>query len=188
MTIRQVSIHAAPWVLALSVSVLPVGAAGRQTASAPAPPQAAAATQPTQPSQPERTAAEDHRNMMEQLGIKALRPGPSGNETGAEPRELRRGARPIPYPNLPDVLTLKNGRPVKTADAWWKQRRPEIVEDFEREVLGRVPKNVPQGDVDGDETAETTVGTCPVIGQANRRARGQLVRIPAITVDIQMTW
>src|ERR1022692_4610846 len=26
------------------------------------------------------TAAEDHRNMMEQLGIKALRPGPSGNE------------------------------------------------------------------------------------------------------------
>ena len=27
---------------------------------------------------------------------------------------------------------------------WWKQRRPEIVEDFEREVLGRVPKNVPK--------------------------------------------
>lgn len=27
------------------------------------------------------TAAEDHRNMMDQLGIKALRPGPSGNES-----------------------------------------------------------------------------------------------------------
>ena len=27
------------------------------------------------------TAAEDHRNMMDQLGIKALRPGPSGTET-----------------------------------------------------------------------------------------------------------
>ena len=26
----------------------------------------------------EWTAAEDHKNMMEQLGIKALRPGPSG--------------------------------------------------------------------------------------------------------------
>jgi len=28
-----------------------------------------------------QTAADDHRNMMEQLGIKALRPGPSGNES-----------------------------------------------------------------------------------------------------------
>ena len=27
------------------------------------------------------TAAEDHQNMMDQLGIKALRPGPSGNES-----------------------------------------------------------------------------------------------------------
>jgi hypothetical protein len=26
---------------------------------------------------------------------------------------------------------------------WWKQRRPEIVEDFEREVVGRVPRQVP---------------------------------------------
>ena len=27
------------------------------------------------------TAAQDHQNMMEQLGIKSLRPGPSGNES-----------------------------------------------------------------------------------------------------------
>ena len=26
---------------------------------------------------------------------------------------------------------------------WWKERRPEIVEEFDREVLGRVPKAVP---------------------------------------------
>jgi hypothetical protein len=26
------------------------------------------------------TADQDHQNMMDQLGIKALRPGPSGNE------------------------------------------------------------------------------------------------------------
>ena len=48
-----------------------------------------------------------------------------------------------PYPDLPDPLTLKNGRTVTTADIWWKQRRPEIVEDFEREVFGRVPRSVP---------------------------------------------
>ena len=27
---------------------------------------------------------------------------------------------------------------------WWKERRPEIVEDFEREVYGRIPKNIPK--------------------------------------------
>jgi hypothetical protein len=39
---------------------------------------------------------------------------------------------------------LKNGTKVATADAWWSRRRPEIVEDFEREVVGRVPANVPR--------------------------------------------
>ena len=33
------------------------------------------------------------------------------------------------------------GKKVTTAEMWWKQRRPEIVEDMEREVYGRVPKN-----------------------------------------------
>ena len=32
------------------------------------------------PQTPNWTAEQDHQNMMEQLGIKALRPGPSGNE------------------------------------------------------------------------------------------------------------
>src|SRR5438477_265887 len=51
------------------------------------------------------TAAEDHRNMMDQLGIKALRPGPSGNES-APNRANYDEATANPYPNLPDVLTL----------------------------------------------------------------------------------
>ena len=34
------------------------------------------------------TAAEDHRNMMEQLGIKSLRPGPSGNESAPKSCQL----------------------------------------------------------------------------------------------------
>src|SRR5678815_966727 len=41
---------------------------------------------PTPPSLPEPktwTAAQDHAQMMEQLGIRALRPGPSGNEQDA---------------------------------------------------------------------------------------------------------
>ena len=70
--------------------------------------------------------------------------------------------RLILFPNLPDVLTLKNGQKVTTAEVWWNQRRPEIVEDFEREVIGRVPKSVPESDLGGHQTsANTTVGTRP---------------------------
>ncbi|MGZ8898798.1 MAG: alpha/beta hydrolase family protein [Limisphaerales bacterium] len=89
------------------------------------------------------TAQQDHRNMMEQLGIKALRPGPSGragatNEANYDPTKAN------PFPNLPELLTLKNGKKVTTAEMWWQERRPEIAEEFEREIYGRVPKNVPK--------------------------------------------
>src|SRR3954470_23198503 len=89
------------------------------------------------------TAAQDHKQMMEQLGIKKLRPGPSGR-TGATNSANYDPAKANPFPILPDPLTLKNGKKVTTPEVWWKQRRPEIVEDFEREVVGRVPKNVPK--------------------------------------------
>src|ERR1041384_2155074 len=79
------------------------------------------------------TAQEDHRNMMEQLGIRALRPGFSGNANDPNHAHYDE-ARANPFPNLPDVLTLKNGRKVATREQWTR-RRAEIVEDFEREVF-----------------------------------------------------
>src|SRR5580658_2873100 len=131
------------------------------------------------------TAAEDHQNMMDQLGIKALRPGPSGTETAPNHANYDE-ATANPFPNLPDVLTLKNGKKVTTAAVWWNQRRPEIVEDFEREVLGRVPKNVPKVTWTVTNTVEATIGSHAVTGK-------QLVghvdnsSYPLINVDIQMT-
>ena len=124
--------------------------------------------------------------MMDQLGIKALRPGPSGragatNEANYDP------AKANPYPDLPDPLTLKNGQKVTTADVWWKQRCPEIVEDFEREVVGRVPRNVPKV-----TWRITTQSVDRVVGEISVVAK-QLVghvdnsACPAISVDIQMT-
>src|SRR6266850_6864916 len=88
------------------------------------------------------SAAEDHQQMMDQLGIRALRPGPSGNEQAPNHANYDE-ATANPFPNLPDVLTLRNGNRVTSPALWFNARRPEIVEDFEREVLGRVPKNVP---------------------------------------------
>ena len=67
------------------------------------------------------TAAEDHRNMMDQLGIKALRPGPSGNEAAPNHANYDESTA-NPFPDLPDVLTLKNGRKV-TTPAMWPARR-----------------------------------------------------------------
>ena len=131
------------------------------------------------------TAAEDHRNMMDQLGIKALRPGPSGNETAANHANYDE-ATANPFPNLPDVLTLKNGKKVTTAAAWWTERRPEIVEDFEREVLGRIPKNVPKVTWEVMKTVEAKVGDRPVTG---KQFLGHVDNSldPDIKVDIQMT-
>ena len=88
------------------------------------------------------TAAQDQENMMHQLGIKKLRPGPSGNEAAPNHANYDESTA-NPYPNLPEVLKMKNGSPVTNADQWWKQRRPEIVADMEREVYGRLPQKIP---------------------------------------------
>ena len=129
--------------------------------------------------------AEDHQDMMKQLGIKALRPGPSGNEAAPNHANYDE-ATANPFPNLPDVLTLKNGKKVTSAKMWWDQRRPEIIEDFDREVLGRVPKNVPKVSWTVTNTVEAMLGSHPVVG---KQLTGHVDNssYPEITVDIQMT-
>src|SRR5437667_11044579 len=83
------------------------------------------------------TTQHDHKNMMDQLGIIRLRPGPSG-QPGATNSATYDPAKANPFPDLPEALTLKNGRTVATAEMWWKQRRPEIDEECDRGVSGRV--------------------------------------------------
>lgn len=138
---------------------------------------------PPNPNTAETSA--DHRNMTEQLGIRALRPGPSGNESA--PNHANYDERLAnPYPTLPDPLTLKNGKKVTTAETWWKQRRPEIVEDFDREVLGRVPRNVPKVAWRVSRIEQFTVSERPVVGKELIGAVDNSA-YPEITVEIQMT-
>ena len=47
------------------------------------------------------TAAQDHQNMMEQLGIKSLRAGPSGNEKAPNHANYDE-SKANPIPNLPE--------------------------------------------------------------------------------------
>ncbi|MCX6261206.1 MAG: acetylxylan esterase, partial [Bacteroidia bacterium] len=110
------------------------------------------------------TAQQDHQNMMDQLGIKSLRPGPSGNESAPNHANYDESLA-TPYPDLPDLLTLKNGKKVTTPDIWWKQRRPEIVEDMEKEVYGRLPKKIPAVKWTVDISEREMVGFMPVIAK-----------------------
>jgi hypothetical protein len=133
------------------------------------------------------TTEQDHRNMMEQLGITKLRPGRNGNANATSNLANYDQAKANPYPDWPDALTLKNGQKVTTPEMWWKQRRPEIVEDFEREIVGRVPKDVPK--VTWTVTTQATdrvVGKLPVVA---RQLVGHVDNsaCPGINVDIQMT-
>jgi hypothetical protein len=130
------------------------------------------------------TTAEDHQNMLAQLGIRKLRPGPSGNESAPNHANYDE-ATANPFPDLPEVLTLKNGKKVTKADSWWKQRRPEIIEDFDREVLGRVPRSVPKVTWSIVNSTHGTMGGRPVVG---RQLVGHVDNsaYPAITVDMQM--
>jgi hypothetical protein len=132
-----------------------------------------------------RATAEDHQQMLAQLGIRQLRPGPSGNESAPNAANYDE-AKANPYPNLPEVLTLKDGRRVTSAEMWWKQRRPEIVEEFEREVVGRIPRNVPRVDWTVVSQNQGTWGGRAVVA---RQLRGHVDNSahPAINVDIQMT-
>lgn len=130
------------------------------------------------------TNEQDHDNMMQQLGIKKLRPGPSGNESAPNHANYDE-ALANPCPQLPDVLTTKAGKKVTTPDMWWKQRRPEIAEDIEREVYGRLPKKIPKVTWTVKITDREFVGRIPVIAK-------QLIghvdnsEYPLINVNINM--
>ncbi len=130
------------------------------------------------------TADQDHQNMMNQLGIKALRPGPSGNEQDANHANYDE-SKANPYPNLPEVLTLKDGKKVTTPEQWWNQRRPEIVEDMSREVYGFVPRNAPKVTWTVKVVDHEFVGRIPVIA---KRLTGHVDNssYPLIDVNIEM--
>jgi hypothetical protein len=132
------------------------------------------------------TAEQDHQRMMDLLHITALRPGADGNHPEAVNAANYDEAKANPFSDLPDPLRLKNGKRVTTAKMWWKSRRPEIVEEFDREIYGRVPATTPKvrwevvsttAEVNGD----TPVVTKKLVGHVDNSS------YPPITVDLQLS-
>lgn len=123
--------------------------------------------------------------MMDQLGIKALRSGPSGSEKAPNHANYDE-TKANPFPHLPDALTLNNGEKVTTAKVWWEKRRPEIVEGFERYVYGRVPKNIPKVTWSVVATDKEMLGGNPIIAK-EMIGHVDNSSYPLINVNIRMT-
>jgi hypothetical protein len=109
------------------------------------------------------TAQKDRQAMLDLLKIAALRPGRNGGNPKATNYANYNEAKATPFPNLPDPLVLKNGKKATTPAEWWNLRRPEIVEDFDREIYGRIPKQTPNVKWEVAEATRETNGTFPVI-------------------------
>jgi hypothetical protein len=131
------------------------------------------------------TAEQDHQRLLNLLHITSLRRGPDGdpkslNAANFDESKVTSGG------SLPDPLILNNGKKVTAADIWWKQRRPEIVELFDREIYGRVPKNTPNvkweaASATAEENNGVAVVTKKLVGHVDNSS------YPLISVDIQLT-
>jgi hypothetical protein len=130
------------------------------------------------------TSEQDHQRTMDLLHITSLRRGPDGDPKSPNAANFDE-SKVTPY-SLPDPLVSNNGKKVKTAKVWWKQRRLEIVEDFDREIYGRVPSNTPKVHWEVISTTKENVGDTPVI---TKKLIGHVDNssYPLISVDIQLT-
>lgn len=133
-----------------------------------------------------RLTRADHQGMMKLLDITALRPGRNGMNPDADNYANYDEAKANPYPDLPDPLMTKSRQKVTTEEMWWKLRRPEIVEVYDREIYGRVPRDMPRVTWEVTSAAQKTDGdvavtTKQLVGHVDNSAH------PAITVDIQVT-
>lgn len=131
------------------------------------------------------TAEEDHRHLLQILGIASLRPGVDGMNPKAANYANTDEAKANPYPNIPDVLAFKNGKPVRNPRDW-RRRQGEIIEDLDREIYGRTPKNLPKVKWEVRASKQETNGNVPVltktvVGHVDNRA------YPAVSVDIRLT-
>ncbi len=111
--------------------------AGLAHAQAPAP--AAAPAAPTPPP-------------LKDADGRTLRRAPTGHITNYYEGKL------VPY-TLPDPLVFADGRPVRDADTWFKQRRPEILKGYETEIYGRVPATAPAVHYEVIDEVEVLDGT-----------------------------
>lgn len=145
-----------------------------------------AQTQRATPVQGSRlTSEQEHQRVMEQLHVKTLRRGADGDPNSPFAANYDEEKANL-YPTLPDPLLLANGTTVTTPKMWWERRRPEIAEEFEQEVFGRVPKETPKVTWGLISTKKEKNGEVPVV---TKKLSGHLDNstYPLLAVDIDLT-
>jgi hypothetical protein len=123
--------------------------------------------------------------MMDLLHIKSLRHGADSHPNTPYAANYDE-SKANPYPKLPDPLVLNNGKRVTSAKMWWKKRRPEIVEYFDRDIYGRVPAHTPKVNWQVVSTTKETVGDYPVITK-QLVGRVDNSSYPLISVNIELS-
>ncbi|HTR64318.1 MAG TPA: hypothetical protein VMH85_01005 [Terriglobales bacterium] len=144
----------------------------------------AAAAQASQPQPVHLTSEQDHQRTMDLLHITSLRRGVDSDPKS--PHAANYDDSKVETYTLPDPLKLKDGKKVTTAKVWWKKRRPEIVEDFDREILGRAPRQTPKVTWEVTSTTKEMNGDVPVI---TKKLVGHVDNssYPLITVNLDLT-
>jgi hypothetical protein len=131
------------------------------------------------------TSEQDHQRTIDQLQITSLRRGVDNDPKSQYPVNYDE-AKGNADAKLPDPLVLNNGKPVTTAKMWTTQRRPEIVEFFDREIYGRAPAHTPKVTWEVTSTKQEMVGDIPattkeIVGHVDNSS------YPQITVNIPLT-
>jgi len=157
------TIRLAAGALTLAAAVQTGGSVVAQTpAPTPATTPTPAAGQPPAPSAAQLATQEatqaDHKRMLALLGIPELRRGVEGRNQQSPNFANYDESKVAPYPPLPELMVTKAGTRVTTAKQWWDVRRPELVELFDREVYGRMPKATPKVSWAVTNTTEEAVG------------------------------
>ncbi len=119
------------------------------------------------------TADQDHQNMMDQLGIKALRPGPSGNEKAPNHANYDESLA-NPYPNVPDPLTMNDGAEGDDGGDVVGQAPAGDCGDVGEVCLRAGAGERAQGDVDGDGGGSRDIGLHAGDGEGADWRGGQL--------------
>jgi peptidoglycan/xylan/chitin deacetylase (PgdA/CDA1 family) len=135
----------------------------------------------------QQATQDDYTNMLSQININITdkRPGPSGNPSAPNAANSDE-AKATQYISLPNPLVLKNGKKVTDAKTWWNKRRPEIAEDFEKEIYGRLPKNTPKVIWEVTSTIDTTIGGVQAVTK-NLLGHVDNSLYPQLKVDIQLS-
>jgi hypothetical protein len=181
----QIRIAQVAFAIGLVFTVAAARNLGQSPAASPAPAAKAAAAPAPDLAAIAQASEKDRQQMMTLLGIAELRPGVDGQGHGPHPVNYDETTADTNLP-LPDPLRLADGKPVTSAAVWWTKRRPQIVELFDRDILGRIPANVPMVAWEVVSVTHETNGDVPVItkqliGHVDNSAD------PSIVVNIDVT-